>query len=92
MRCIPTALAVRDPVRRIQESIDISAITHDDPRCTTACAAYNEIAALLDRRPAGRGGDRSRHRARLGNAPTASAIAYGAQLKPPCSSEPDRRS
>ncbi|MGL5818559.1 MAG: ADP-ribosylglycohydrolase family protein [Phycicoccus sp.] len=47
MRCIPTAVAVRDPARRVVESVEISAITHDDPRCTVACAAYNEIAAGL---------------------------------------------
>jgi ADP-ribosylglycohydrolase len=84
MRCIPTALAVRDRDRRIQESIDISAITHDDPRCTAACAAYNEIAAALlagaDPQEAVKLGRDTAHE--LGNAPTATAIAYGAQLKP----------
>jgi ADP-ribosylglycohydrolase len=49
MRCIPTALAVTDRTRRIRESIEISAITHDDQRATAACAAYNEIAAALVR-------------------------------------------
>jgi ADP-ribosylglycohydrolase len=33
--------------RRVRESMEISAITHDDPRCTAACAVYNEIAAVL---------------------------------------------
>jgi len=47
MRCIPTALAVPDRDRRVRESMEISAITHDDPRCTVACAAYNEIVAAL---------------------------------------------
>jgi ADP-ribosylglycohydrolase len=47
MRCIPTGLAVADRDRRIRESMEISAITHDDPRCTVACAAYNEIVATL---------------------------------------------
>jgi ADP-ribosylglycohydrolase len=47
MRCIPTALAVADRARRMTESIEISAITHDDARATIACAAYNEIAAAL---------------------------------------------
>lgn len=47
MRCIPTAVAVRDRDQRLRESQEISAITHDDPRCTVACAAYNEIAAAL---------------------------------------------
>ncbi|WP_155375054.1 ADP-ribosylglycohydrolase family protein [Catellatospora vulcania] len=47
MRCIPTALAVRDRDRRIRESMRISAVTHSDARCTVACAAYNEIVAAL---------------------------------------------
>lgn len=47
MRCLPTALAVPDPERRLRESTEISAVTHDDPRCTLACAAYNEMAAAL---------------------------------------------
>jgi ADP-ribosylglycohydrolase len=47
MRCLPTALAVADPARRVRESMEISAVTHDDERCTVACAAYNEIAAAL---------------------------------------------
>ncbi|GAM33601.1 hypothetical protein TCE0_011r00616 [Talaromyces pinophilus] len=48
MRCIPTALfAPAD--RRQKESIAISEFTHNDPRCTVACAAYNEIVvALID--------------------------------------------
>lgn len=47
MRCLPTAVAVRDRDRRLRDSREISAITHDDPRCTAACAAYNELAAAL---------------------------------------------
>jgi ADP-ribosylglycohydrolase len=47
MRCLPTALAVPDRTRRVRESMEISAITHDNPRCTVACAVYNEIAAVL---------------------------------------------
>ncbi len=47
MRCVPTALVVDDRPRRIRESMEISAITHDDPRCTVGCAVYNEIAAVL---------------------------------------------
>jgi ADP-ribosylglycohydrolase len=43
MRCLPTALAVRDRAQRIRESQEISAVTHDDARCTVSCAAYNEI-------------------------------------------------
>lgn len=46
MRCIPTALAVVHRARRMTESAEISAITHD-PRATIACAAYNEVAAAL---------------------------------------------
>jgi ADP-ribosylglycohydrolase len=47
MRCLPTALAVTDPARRIRESMELSALTHPDPRSTGACAAYNEIVAGL---------------------------------------------
>jgi ADP-ribosylglycohydrolase len=47
MRCLPTALAVAERPRRIRESQEISAITHDDRRCTIGCAVYNEIAAVL---------------------------------------------
>lgn len=46
MRCIPTALFAAAE-RRQSESIAISEFTHNDPRCTVACAAYNEIAAAL---------------------------------------------
>ncbi|KAF2030567.1 ADP-ribosylglycohydrolase family protein [Setomelanomma holmii] len=48
MRCIPTALFVsKDRIRK--ESVAISQFTHNDPRCTVSCAAYNEIvAALID--------------------------------------------
>jgi len=47
MRCLPTALAVRDRWNREAQSLDISAVTHYDSRCTTACLAYNEVAAWL---------------------------------------------
>ncbi|HST85286.1 MAG TPA: ADP-ribosylglycohydrolase family protein [Kineosporiaceae bacterium] len=47
MRCLPTALAVSDAARRVRESMELSALTHPDPRCTGACAAYNEIVAAL---------------------------------------------
>ena len=47
MRCIPTALVVGDRDERIRHSMEISAITHDDRRCTVACASYNEMAAAL---------------------------------------------
>jgi ADP-ribosylglycohydrolase len=45
--CIPTALVVGDRDERIRHSMEISAITHDDRRCTVACASYNEMAAAL---------------------------------------------
>ncbi|KAL2751808.1 hypothetical protein ACRALDRAFT_2114879 [Sodiomyces alcalophilus JCM 7366] len=47
MRCLPTALFQPDLEKLMAESIRISMITHDDVRCTTACAAYNSIAAAL---------------------------------------------
>jgi ADP-ribosylglycohydrolase len=46
MRCIPTGLFASAEKRR-EESITISEFTHNDPRCTVACAAYNEIVAAL---------------------------------------------
>ncbi|KAF5990572.1 hypothetical protein FBULB1_50 [Fusarium bulbicola] len=47
MRCIPTGLFQRDPQKLVEESIRISKITHDDKRCTVACAAYNTIVSKL---------------------------------------------
>lgn len=47
MRCIPTGLFVGDRATRIAHSVGISGITHDDARCTVACAAYNEVVAAL---------------------------------------------
>ena len=47
MRCIPTALFQPDQALLVDESLRISRVTHDDPRCTVACAAYNTIAARL---------------------------------------------
>lgn len=47
MRCLPTALARAHRATRAQESAEISAVTHDDPRCVAACVAYNEVAAAL---------------------------------------------
>ncbi len=84
MRCIPTALAVTSRRRRISESIEISAITHDDERAVTACAAYNEIAAAL---VAGLGPAAAvaagRTAAReLGSAQVAGAIELGGTLRP----------
>ncbi len=84
MRCVPTAVAVRDSARRIAESIAISAITHDDPRCTVACAAYNEIAAsLVDGRPVDEAIAVGLATAEsLGNVAVADAIRHGRQLVP----------
>jgi ADP-ribosylglycohydrolase len=84
MRCIPTALAVTDQSRRIRESMDISAITHDDPRCTVACAAYNEIAAAL---LAGAAAEAAvtvgqATATQLRQPAVAEAIGYGRQLRP----------
>ncbi|KAJ5391158.1 hypothetical protein N7509_006648 [Penicillium cosmopolitanum] len=47
MRCIPTGLFQNDPELLIKESQSISAITHNDTRCTIACAAYNAIVSAL---------------------------------------------
>jgi ADP-ribosylglycohydrolase len=84
MRCVATALAVADPAQRIRESMEISAITHDDVRCTVACAAYNElVAALLDGATAAGAVDVGRSAARsLDEAAVVRAIDYGRQLRP----------
>ncbi len=47
LRCLPTAIAVGDPARRIAQSVELAAITHPEPRCTGSCATYNEIVAAL---------------------------------------------
>ncbi|KAM5380860.1 hypothetical protein ACJZ2D_003384 [Fusarium nematophilum] len=47
MRCLPTGLFQRDLERVTEESVRISMITHDDFRCTAACAVYNHIVAAL---------------------------------------------
>lgn len=47
MRCLPTALAEPDPDRRVVLAVEISAVTHDDPRATAACAAYTATVAAL---------------------------------------------
>ena len=84
MRCLPTALAVADRDRRIRESMEISAITHDDPRCTVSCAAYNEIAAalLVDASPDEAATIGHAAATRLGVPAVADAIGYGRQLRP----------
>jgi ADP-ribosylglycohydrolase len=84
MRCLPTALAVDDPGLRVQLSMEISAITHDDPRCEVACAAYNEIAAaLLSGAGTAEAVDAGLDAAvRLNVRKVADAIGYGRQLRP----------
>jgi ADP-ribosylglycohydrolase len=82
MRCVPTALAVADPAERILQSREISAITHDDPRCTASCAAYNEIVAALvaDPNPARAVDAGERTAASLGVQPVVDAMAFGRAL------------
>jgi len=84
MRCIPTALAVADRARRIRESAEISAITHDDQRAVAACAAYNEIAAaLITRTPPTEAIALGLACAReLGCTPVADAIVLGQRIRP----------
>ncbi len=84
MRCLPIALAVADRARRITESMRISAITHDDERCTVACAAYNEIAAglLVGRQPTESVVIGQTTAAELGVRAVADAIEYGRELEP----------
>jgi ADP-ribosylglycohydrolase len=47
MRCLPTALFQPDLGLMLRESAAVSALTHDDARCTAACAAYNACVAAL---------------------------------------------
>ena len=84
MRCIPTALAVTGRTRRISESIEISAITHDDERAVTACAAYNEIAAALvaGQAPEAAVAAGFATARELGSAQVAGAIELGGTLSP----------
>jgi ADP-ribosylglycohydrolase len=49
MRCLATGLFQSDPDKLVQESMRISMITHDDPRCRISCAVYNHIVAALIR-------------------------------------------
>jgi ADP-ribosylglycohydrolase len=84
MRCVPTALAVTDRSARIRESIEISAITHDDQRATVACAAYNEIAAALlrDTAPEDAVSVGLAAARELGSRAVADAIDCGCQIQP----------
>lgn len=47
MRCIPTGLFQTDKRKRVKEAMEISAVTHNDMRCTVSCAAYCEIVAAI---------------------------------------------
>ncbi|PKS10363.1 hypothetical protein jhhlp_002114 [Lomentospora prolificans] len=47
MRCLPTGLFEHDIDKIIRDSMGISAVTHDDERCTISCVAYNIIAKAL---------------------------------------------
>ncbi|KAK0747169.1 ADP-ribosylation/Crystallin J1 [Schizothecium vesticola] len=47
MRCIATGLFQGEWERMVVESDLISAVTHDDPHCTLACAGYNGIVRGL---------------------------------------------
>lgn len=84
MRCIPTAFAVTERFRRVRDSMEISAITHDDHRCTVACAAYNEMAAALlaGASPVKAVDDGRDTAADLGNPEVADAIELGRTLRP----------
>ncbi|KAK1829806.1 ADP-ribosyl glycohydrolase [Podospora conica] len=47
MRCLATGLFQGEWGRMVVESDLISAVTHDDPHCTMACAGYNGIVRGL---------------------------------------------
>jgi ADP-ribosyl-[dinitrogen reductase] hydrolase len=48
MRCAPTGLVRRtDDTRLVTEAIELSAITHADPRCTGSCVAMCAALARL---------------------------------------------
>lgn len=48
MRAAPTGLArVPGDDRLVRESIEISAVTHADPRCLGACVAFNAVVSEL---------------------------------------------
>ncbi|KAK1768078.1 ADP-ribosylation/Crystallin J1 [Phialemonium atrogriseum] len=47
MRCVATGLFARDWDALVAESMRVSAVTHDDLRCTVACAAYNAVVREL---------------------------------------------
>ncbi|MBB3129873.1 ADP-ribosyl-[dinitrogen reductase] hydrolase [Paenibacillus rhizosphaerae] len=47
MRCLPAALAYKDPAEVERVTIMQSRMTHYDPRCAEACVIYNRIADRL---------------------------------------------
>jgi ADP-ribosylglycohydrolase len=47
MRAVATGIARPAPTRRRTEAAEISAITHDDPRCIYACIAYVDLIDAL---------------------------------------------
>lgn len=53
MRCLPTGLFESDEDKIVRDSMGISALTHDDERCTVSCAVYNlMVKALVEGRSA----------------------------------------
>jgi ADP-ribosylglycohydrolase len=82
MRCLPTALAVTDRTRRMREAAEISAVTHDDERCTASCVTYVEIAAelLRDASPADAVEAGVRAARGLGVSAVVDAVGYGRAL------------
>jgi ADP-ribosylglycohydrolase len=79
--CVDSSLSRTAP-GGISESIEISAITHDDERAATACAAYNEIpAALVNGLPRARcAGIGLATALELGSDEVAAALAAGGAL------------
>ena len=49
MRCLPAALAYKDPADIDRVTIMQSRMTHYDPRCTEVCVMYNRMAQRLCR-------------------------------------------
>ncbi|MDR0268674.1 ADP-ribosylglycohydrolase family protein [Paenibacillus sp.] len=47
MRCLPVALAYKDPIEMEEITAIQSRMTHYDPRCAEACVMYNRIANRL---------------------------------------------
>jgi ADP-ribosyl-[dinitrogen reductase] hydrolase len=47
MRCLPTGLVRKNDALRRQESAEISAVTHAEPRCLYACMIYCDVVSYL---------------------------------------------